>query len=151
MKQTKSTLIIAGILLISLFSIVPIQAQEEIADLEDIDLAGITPDSFFYPLELALERITELFSENAKLEHARERLAEVRVMIQENKLVDAERARGRFENLKLRIKDQTLIENEITLSNDLGSRISTIVSGGELSETQISEIRTMVSNYRTNK
>ena len=60
---------------------------------------GITPDSFLWELDKALEQISLLLtlSPNAKatkgLEHAGERLAEIKVMIEENKLDAAEKAK----------------------------------------------------------
>jgi len=59
---------------------------------------GITPDSFLWGLDKALEQISLLFatSPNEKatkgLEHAKERLAEIKAMIEENKLDAAKKA-----------------------------------------------------------
>ena len=53
---------------------------------KDKKIAGITPDQpFRWRMELMFNRITEVFSENARIEHAKERLAESKVMLQQNK------------------------------------------------------------------
>ena len=67
-------------------------AQEDVVD------AGITPDSFLWGLDKALEQISLLLATSPSskatkgLEHAQERLAEIKIMIEENKLDAAEKA-----------------------------------------------------------
>jgi len=59
---------------------------------------GITPDSFLWGLDRALEQISLLLATSPSskatkgLEHAQERLAEIKVMIEENKLDAAKKA-----------------------------------------------------------
>jgi len=85
---------IIGILLMVL--ILPIvNAQQPTED------PGITPDSFLWGLDKALDQLTLLLTfdkgEKAKkgIEIARERLLEVREMIEENKLEAAEKGKRR--------------------------------------------------------
>ena len=65
---------------------------------EDLGDPGITPDNPLYGLDRAIERIQLMLTfnkaEKAKmgLEHARERLSEVKAMVEQNKLNEAETA-----------------------------------------------------------
>jgi hypothetical protein len=67
--------------------------------------AGITPDSWLYGLDVAIDQISLLltFDNGAKarkgLEIARERLLEVKEMVEENKLDAAERAQNEHANV----------------------------------------------------
>ena len=80
-----------GILLIVL--ILPIISAQEATD------AGVTPDSFLWGLDKALDNLNMLLTfdkgEKAKkgIEIARERLLEVKAMVEENKLGAAEKAK----------------------------------------------------------
>lgn len=122
---------------------------EEISTLEDKLEAGTTPDSPLYGIDLALERIGELFSENIKLLHAKERLAEVKVMINQNKLEHAEKARLKFEELRLRVKNQTKIEEHKKLIDNLGQKISAIASiKGQLTEQQRLDIKMLIEQHK---
>ena len=73
--------------------------------------AGITPDSFLYFLDVALDNINLALTfdsgEKARkgLEIARERLLEVREMIEENKLEAAEQAKEEHGNLLNKVKE----------------------------------------------
>jgi len=73
--------------------------------------AGITPDSPFYGIELALERISLALERDAgkraerALMHAEERLAEVQEMVDENKLEAAERAQERHTEIFTEIEE----------------------------------------------
>jgi len=79
-----------------------LNVSEEYEELEEDP--GTTPDSVFYGLDRAMERISLAltFNKAAKaqkgLEHARERLLEVRAMIQEKKAAHASRARQGYED-----------------------------------------------------
>lgn len=144
-RMKKINFLILGILLV----LTPFALAQEIADQQDIVDAGITPDSPLYVLDIAIEKIIELFSENSKLLHAKERLAEVKVMIQQNKLQAAERARDEFEKIRLTIKNQTRIEEHKKLMDNLGSKISIIASQqGSLTESQISQIKTLIFQHK---
>ena len=82
--------------------------------------AGITPDSVFYGLEMALERIklTLTFNkaEKAKLglAHAEERLSELRLLIELKKLKAAEKARDEHKKLMQEVRERI---NEIEEDN----------------------------------
>ena len=73
---------------------------------------GITPDSFLWGLDKALEQISllSLTSPNAKatkgLEHAEERLAEIKIMIEENKLDAAEKAEESHGETLVKVKQK---------------------------------------------
>ena len=85
--------ILFGVLFVYLIFLLPIVFAQE--TLED---PGITPDSFLWGIDKALEQISLLLaiSPEAKatkgLEIAQERLAEIKKMIEENKLEAAEKA-----------------------------------------------------------
>jgi len=115
-------LLLIGIFLISLISLTSAQSITQ----QDIDKAGITPDSSLYPVEIAFEKITELFSENAKLQHAQERLAEVKVMISENKLKESEKAINNFKEVELKIKNKSKIKEHSKVINELDDKIKEI-------------------------
>lgn len=72
--------------------------------------AGINPDSALYGLDVALDNIRHLLAANTDakakvgLEIAEERLAEVREMIQKNKLKEAKRANHEHEKAMARVK-----------------------------------------------
>lgn len=72
---------------------------------EVVEEAGVTPDSFLWELERAIEKIDLLltFDEAAQaqqeLNYAKERLAEVQVMVSENNLEDAEAAQEEHDEL----------------------------------------------------
>lgn len=74
-------------------------ADSEIEEEVVLPDAGTTPDSPFYGLDLAMERLGTAFAfgkaakAERKLNHAEERLSEVRKMVEKNKLGAAERAR----------------------------------------------------------
>ncbi|MAG50941.1 hypothetical protein CL621_04890 [archaeon] len=74
------------------------------------DPVGVTPDSFFWGLDKALDQLSLLLTfdkgKKAKmgLEVARERLLEVKVMIEENKLEAAEKAKKEHGKNLLKVK-----------------------------------------------
>jgi len=140
-----------SILIISVFllSVIQISAQE-IATAEDIELAGITPDQpIRWRMELMFNRITEVFSENARTEHAKERLAEVKVMMHQNKFKHAERAMQRFEKSYTRTKNKINLIEDKELIDNLGKKISGIATqGGNLSQEKIQEIKELTEQHR---
>jgi len=146
-QKITTTFLVFLILLISLF---PTISSQEIATQEDISIAGVTPDfPFWWGLDRAIEGITEMFSEKAKLNHAKERLAEVKVMIQENKIEEAEKARQSFNRLRLRVRNQTQIQEHTELMNNLGQKISAIASvKGKLTEEQRNEIKDLILQHK---
>lgn len=82
-----------------------------VADHAVTENPGITPDSFIWGLDRALENIALLltFDKGKKaekgLEIARERLLEVKVMIEENKLSDAENAQEEHRKTLIKVKN----------------------------------------------
>lgn len=137
------------ILVMSMFFLGLVPAQE-IATEEDIELAGVTPDQpFLYGLEIAFEKLTELFIKNAKIEHAKERLAEVKVMIAENKLEASERARKEFDKVYLSLENSSQLEGHKLLSDSLGKKIAKISSVRmNLTQIDIFEIKNLISNHK---
>ncbi|MEK6884416.1 MAG: DUF5667 domain-containing protein [Nanoarchaeota archaeon] len=150
----KKILALTMVLLITasifVFGIVSAQEQE-IATAEDIKIAGITPDSPLYGIELAFEGIIELFSENVKLSHAAERLAETKVMISEDKLFYAQRAINNFELIFLRVENKSKIEEHKKLMDNLGQKVSEIASQkGALTEEDRTKIKGLIEEHREN-
>ena len=136
-------------LLLTFFILVNLAAaQTEVADQADENTdedttdeeKGITPDSFLWGLDNAIDRLSLLltFDEGKKarkgLEIARERLLEVKAMAEENKFEDAEKAKeehGRVlsrvkqnierierDDSKNEIKEVIEIENEVEMYDD---------------------------------
>src|SRR3989338_4686963 len=118
--------IIFVMFLFLLIIVTPSRAQDE--------NAGVTPDSPLWGLDIAIERL-ELFlaggdTEKVKvgLKHANERLLEVNIMIEKNKLDDAEEAKVKHEEklreVKEKIKkingdDEWAIENEVEIEREV--------------------------------
>lgn len=92
------------VFMILLLAAVVVAQKEELPD------AGITPDSFLWGLDKALDRLTLLLTfdkgEKAKkgLEIARERLLEVKSMVEENKLDAAEKAQEEHGKTLMKVK-----------------------------------------------
>ncbi len=96
---------------------------------------GITPDSFFWGLEKAIDNLNLLLTFNSAerarkgIEIARERLEEVKVMVKENKLDAAEKAKEEHSNLLNKVKESVQelendnsteeIEEEIEIEKEL--------------------------------
>ena len=145
--------ILLTIFVISL-SLAIISAQVLIATTDDIQKAGITPDKpIRYAIERGFDRITEIFSDNARVKHAQERLAEVRVMIVEIKIKESEKALEKFNRVYSRTKNKTRLEEDKILADNLGQRVSNIASSniGGLNESQRQEIKEIIDLYREDK
>ena len=132
---------------------------------------GIAPDSAFYGLENAFKKISLAltFSKEAKarkeLDIARERLREVRLMIEENKLDAAEKAKIRHEEISQKLKArfenkvdadedeielQAEIENEIEEQEaEIGDIKTRIEIKGELSDEQRAKLMELVENLKS--
>ena len=132
---------------------------------------GIAPDSPFYGLENAFKKISLAltFSKEAKarkeLDIARERLREVRLMIEENKLDAAEKAKIRHEEISQKLKArfenkvdadedeielQAEIENEIEEQEaEIGDIKTRIEIKGELSDEQRAKLMELVENLKS--
>ncbi len=85
----KKQLLTFGVILLLMFGAVAAQTQTTKQTAKD---PGITPDSFWWKLDVLFDNIEEMisFSEKAKvesrLEHAQERLAELQAMAAEQKI-----------------------------------------------------------------
>src|SRR3989338_8774837 len=136
--------IIFVMFLFLLIIVTPSRAQDE--------NAGVTPDSPLWGLDIAIERL-ELFlaggdTEKVKvgLKHAHERLLEVNIMIEKNKLDDAEEAKVKHEEklreVKEKIKkingdDEWAIENEVEIEREV-----------EKQEQEIEELKSRIKIKR---
>lgn len=104
-KEEYMKYIIFGVLLVVLIS--PVNAQQTI-----ITDPGITPDSFLWGFDKAFDQITLILTngdvDKAKkgLEIAEERLAEIREMIEENNLEEAEKAQEAHGKTLLKVKEE---------------------------------------------
>lgn len=132
--------IIALIIFIFLFQIVYAH-QEKIID------AGVTPDSFLWGLDRALEQLNLLLTfnkgERAKegLEIARERLLEVREMIEENKLEAAEIAKEEHGKILVEVKQRVKEIDDDTSTEEL-KEIIHIEKELQEHEEEIEEVNT---------
>lgn len=143
MKKT-----IFGILFILLLANVLAQESvEDIKETDDIDV-GITPDSAFYGLENAFKKVSLAFTfgKEAKarkeLAISKERLREVKLMIEQNKLDAAQKARTRHEEIseKLKARFENKVgsdEKEIELQAEFESEL-------DEQENEIEEIETRI-------
>ncbi|MCH7850274.1 MAG: hypothetical protein IH845_01375 [Nanoarchaeota archaeon] len=122
----KKNVAVLAILLI-MFSIVPLAFAEELIlenlneELEEIEIelkkvdAGRTPDQVLYGIDLALDRIRYALStnkENTGLLIAEERLEEIKEMIKEGKLEEAEEAREKHEEILAKVKARVKLKLE---------------------------------------
>lgn len=140
--------ILTLLLIFSIFSISSVYA-EDIALQEDVEIAGINPDSPLYAIDIGLERIQERFSENAKLRHANERMAEIRVMLNESKLEYAEKGIQNYNRIRERVQNQTKLMEHSEFVDNLGLKISGIASQtSKLTEEQRSEIKQLIEQHR---
>lgn len=148
-KRQLTTFVLSTILVLTALSFISSQ-NETIATPEDISDAGITPDNaFLWGFDRAIESMTELFSEKPKLAHARERLAEVKVMIQENKADKAMDAVDSFNKLLQRVHNKTMLKEHKALIDNLGQKISAIASQkGKLSEQQKTDIKALIIEHK---
>lgn len=123
-----------------------------IATSDEITQAGITPDSPLWGLDIAIEKITERFSENAKLSHAMERLAEVKVMIQQNKADKVQKAIEKYDELKTRLQNQTFVEDREPFVRDIESRIQRSINDkNPLTEEELTALKDSINIQREGK
>ena len=123
-------------------------AQDTSVSAEDLPEAGTTPDSIFWGIDRALENIdlALTFDKSAKaqkgLEHAAERLLEVKAMIEKNKLDHAEKAELAHKRKleKVRIDIASLAEEE---EEDL-TKVVEFENSLEEQEDVLSKIRARV-------
>ncbi len=97
-----------AIVFVLVFSVLILAQDSEISQLVN---PGITPDSFLYGVDLALENIglALTFNSNVKIEkklrNAEERLSEVRAMALENKIEEMAEAKEKLEEVSKDIKE----------------------------------------------
>jgi len=100
--------VFSGMLLLYLILFLPLISAQQ-TEIED---SGITPDSIFWGLDKAFDQINLLLTtgdvDKAKkgLEIAEERLAEIKAMIEENKLEEAEKAQEAHGKALLKVKER---------------------------------------------
>ena len=141
----KLLITLLGILLL----IAPMIQAQEIATQEDVELAGITPDKQIrWRLELMLNRISETFSEDAKIRHIQERLSEAKVMMHQNKFQHAEQAMEKFEKSYARTKNKMGLEKDKEFADNLGQKIRTIATNQTMTQEKIQEIEQLVEQHR---
>ena len=135
--------------IILILLILPLITAQDISTTEEDIEAGVTPDNTFaWGIDRALENInlalTFDISKKAekRLLQARERLLEVKEMIEQNKIEDAEKAEQEHQKTieKVRIEISSLDEND---DNDL-KNILEIEDELDEQEDEIEEIRTSV-------
>lgn len=150
--KIKKYMVIVSIFFLSLYIVSAQVLDGEIVTQEDIKEAGVTPDQrFLWGIEMAFNRITEFFSENARLKHSKERLAEVKVMLAENKPEHVQRAIEKFDKTYNRLKNKTDAFEGRRLIDNLGQRVSAIASRkGSLNETDRLLIKDLIAEHREN-
>ncbi len=151
-----------------LLSLSVVAQTDEIIPVEEEDL-GITPDSLLYGLENALKRLNLAFTfgKEAKarkeLRFARERLKEVKLMVERGNVDAAEKAKIRHKELitKLRTRvddldDDEDFETELEIETELEDQeneideIETKIEiKGELSEEQRARLKAFLEELRS--
>lgn len=110
---------------------------------------GITPDSFLWGLDKALDHISLLLaiSPDAKaskgLEIAQERLSEIKLMVDENKIEAAQKAEEDHNSLLDTVKESILEINETNSSNEL-KKIVKIEKELENQETEVEKVNAQI-------
>lgn len=136
-------------IILSICLILPfVIAQDTTVSIEDLPEAGTTPDSIFWGIDRALENINLAltFDKSAKaqkgLQHAHERLLEVKVMIEKNKLDHAEKAELAHKRKleKVRIDIASLAEEE---EEDI-EKVAELENALDNQENELENIRTRV-------
>jgi len=144
-KQKIYSISLTLLLLLSMASVF----AQEIAVEEDFVVAGVNPDDFFYGVDRAIERFTEMFSEEAKIAHMKERFAEVKVLIAQHKVNHSMIAIEGFNQVKNRIKDKTRVQEHNNLMENLGQKISEIAQQGKLTESDKAQIKTLIETHKS--
>ncbi len=140
--------LIFGIIFVLLLANVLAQdSGENTKSTEEIDV-GITPDSAFYGLENAFKKISLAFTFNKEararkeLAISKERLREVKLMIEQNKWDAAQKAKTRHEEISGRLK--TRFENEVGDDEEEIELQAEFESELDEQENEIQEIETRV-------
>lgn len=109
------------VLILFLSSLIVVNAQENVTDTDP----GITPDNFLWGLDKAIDQISLLLttSPDAKaskgLEIAQERLAEIKLRVEENKIEAAQKAEEDHNSLLNVVKESVSNINETNSSNTI--------------------------------
>jgi len=118
-------------------------------DLEaSVDDAGTTPDSIVWGLDRAIEKIELAMTfnnagkERKRLEHAHERLLEVKKMIEEGKIEDAERAREKHAET-LEISRQKIAKISSEDDSDLED-IALLEDNIEVQKTEVEDLEVSI-------
>ena len=114
------TLIIGILLLVS-----PLAIAQDIVTQEDRKMAGITPDSPFYGLDVALDKIIYLISGGNSamgLKIVRERLVEAKIMNSLGNFVGRERATAEFQKWNREVVSEKICIQLITPAINLETR-----------------------------
>jgi len=129
--------------------VVDVVVPADFVSQDDLDLAGVGPNNFFWGVDLAFDRLTELFSEEAKLRHSQERLAEVRVMLSLNRISDAGRAVDAFNRVHARVLDKSVLVDDKFFVDNLGQRIRSIASVRMgLNQSDVHDIKGLIDAHR---
>ena len=130
--------------------VLPLVVAQEITQ-EDIQKAGILPDNPFYGIKIIVQRIIGIFGEKYQIRFAEQRLTEIKVMVASNKITNIERPIIEFNDIYSKIKNKERLKEHKKIIDNLGQRISTIVSipKGDLTLEQKAELRQQVINLIT--
>jgi len=141
----RKSIALLGILLL----LAPVIIAQEIATQEDIKTAGITPaQPIRWRMELTFNRISEVFSEEAKINHIRERIAEAKVMMHQNRFQYAEKAMQKFEKSYSRTKNKIGLEEDKEFADNIGQNIRSITMNQSMAQEKIQEIKQLVEQHR---
>lgn len=138
----------SGIVLLFLISF--IHADEVTQDLsqQTITEAGILPDSPLYNAKIGIQKVTELFSENAKIAHAEQRLKEIETMIFFNKTKNINKPAESFDKLYDKIQNKTRLEEHRKIIDNLGMQVRLLAMHNGLNASDkdvISQIKTTLN------
>jgi len=128
MEKRLFSIFIMFVLAVSIVSPLGLAQVHEVEVDVEIEEAGIGPDSLFYGIDRALERISLALSFDKEkkaargLRHAEERLSEVQAMIEEGKFEDAERAQEDHDAL-LEEVEALAVELEDEVEGDKAERV----------------------------
>ncbi|MBI2508127.1 hypothetical protein HYV89_04195 [Candidatus Woesearchaeota archaeon] len=135
--------------MVFLIFIMKASAQVEVSENAALENdVGITPDSNFYGLENAMKRIRLAFTfgDEAKarkeLEFAQERLKEVKLMIEKNKIEAAGKAEAKHKEIIARLKAK--VEMDVEGNDEEVELQSEIVSSIEEQEIEIEDIKARI-------
>ncbi|MEK6834939.1 MAG: DUF5667 domain-containing protein, partial [Nanoarchaeota archaeon] len=133
------------VLIFLLFGLTNVNAQENVTNTDP----GITPDNFLWGLDKAMDHISLLLtiSPDAKaskgLEIAQERLAEIKLMVKENKIEAAQKSEEDHNSLLNVVKESISEINETNSSNTI-KKIVKIEKELENQENEIERVNDQI-------